>query len=89
MFDKGDDFGDISVSEMSEAKSFNENVDKNQMIQRNPVEAPIVKKDIPVELQHSLKGPVQNQLLSRIPFDGKLRMEEAIHSNLAKRRPVD
>ena len=29
---KGDDFGNISISEMSDARSNDENVDKNQMI---------------------------------------------------------
>ena len=42
---------------MSDARSNDENVDKNQMIQRNPVEAPLTKKEIPEEMQHVLKGP--------------------------------
>ena len=55
--EKGDDFGNISVSEASDAQYYNENVDRNDAIQRGPVEAPENKKAIIKEFDHSLKGP--------------------------------
>ena len=54
--EKRDDFGNISVSEASDAQ-YDENVDRNDAIQRGPVEAPEHKKAIIKEFDHSLKGP--------------------------------
>ena len=87
---KGDDFGNISVSEMSDIQEQNENIDRNEAIQRGPAEAAQHKRLLINEFDHALKGPSQNQQLGmRKQIDFKLRMEKDAHQNLARPTPVD
>ena len=60
---KGDDFGDISISDQSDVDARNENVDKNRAVMKGPAEAPENKKALIDEFDHALRGPIQNEKL--------------------------